>query len=775
MTLLQALKFTSLSLISAALVACGGGGGGGSGSSQVPAPVISSQPASTSVYDTQDASFSVSATDTNTISYQWKKNGVDVVGETNGTYLLKSAALTDNGASITVAVSGKGGVTLSSAATLTVISRAPKIAIDPTPQSVIAGKNATFTATTTGLAPFTYQWLKNGQTITGATSSSFTTPVTLGDNAKQYSVRVSNSFGSVTSAGAVLTVQPSTITNLVISEVSTCYYYNYACWFEIYNPTSNSINLSSYSIRSRSVDVTNGQVTASQTFSLPNISIPSDGYTIISGNPENLKQRGIQNIRLRTINNVPKWVESGFIEILNNGATVDFVAFGNTTQTPTTSGKWTGANVAALPYSQDDYGRSIVRPYPLTASTNTYSSADWVFVDWVTPAGRNDVPAGTLDADNDGIPDSAEVAGGTFAGIDLYAMGARTGKRDIFIELDRMESTAAGINPKIDSLQMIVSAFAKKGINVVFDAGNSFSDTFSIANFNLGQGSNIVPYEKCVNFDATVCIQNVSDKRSIYDWKEENMDLRRRSIFHYVLMSNSEAVDGSVGDASGTGEINGNDIIIALGNYIAVPTTTAQFNQLINTHALAIMHELGHNLGLRHGGNENLNYKPNHYSIMNYIYVNGLDPDPSSMTAYQRWRKAKGDGTPTSGCSLVASPCGDKSQFIIDYSNGTSAPLDENALMESANIGRGSNANAYADWDQNGILTTTAISKDLNGDGYKTILTDYDEWSNIVLPFSRKYYGNSLPNPLKTPSVPLEPIGNDKQEVISDKFNFKVQ
>jgi len=240
-------------------------------------------------------------------------------------------------------------------------------------------------------------------------------------------------------------------------------------------------------------------------------------------------------------------------------------------------------------------------------------------------------------------------------------------------------------------------------------------------------------------------------------------------------MSNSEAVDGSVGDASGTGEINGNDIIIALGNYIPTPTTTAQFNQLINFHALSIMHELGHNLGLRHGGNENLNYKPNHYSIMNYIYVNGLDPDPSSMTAYQRWRKAKGDGTPTSSCSLVASPCGDKSQFIINYSNGTSASLDENALMESANIGRGSNANAYADWDQNGILTTTAISKDLNGDGYKTILTDYDEWSNIVLPFSRKYYGNSLPNPLKTPSVPLEPIGNDKQEVISDKFNFKVQ
>jgi predicted Zn-dependent protease len=41
--------------------------------------------------------------------------------------------------------------------------------------------------------------------------------------------------------------------------------------------------------------------------------------------------------------------------------------------------------------------------------------------------------------------------------------------------------------------------------------------------------------------------------------------------------------------------------------------------QLINAQASYLMYELGHNFGLNHGGNETQNWKPNHYSIMNYM------------------------------------------------------------------------------------------------------------------------------------------------------------
>lgn len=762
MTFQQLLKIASLALLSAILVACGGGGGG---SPQIPAPVISAQPASISVYDTQDASFSVTATDANSITYQWKKNGVDLVGETKSTYVLKSANLADNGALITVAVSGAGGTIVSAAATITVISRAPKISTNPTPQSVVAGQSATFTVSVTGLAPFSYQWLKNGQVISGASSSSFSTPITFSDNSQQFSVVVTNSIGSITSSPATVSVQSSNLNNLLISEVSSCYYYNDACWFEIYNPTSTSINIGSYKIRSRSVDVTNGQVTASQLFDLPNLSISPDSYLIISGNAENLKQRGTQNIRVRSINNVPKWIDSGFIELLSNGSTVDFVVFGSSTQTPTTVNKWSGANIAALPYSANDYGKSIVRPYPKTANVNTFSSADWVQVDWATPAGRNDVPQGARDDDLDGIPDTAEIAGGTFAGLDLYAMGARTGKKDLFVEVDSMESTDLGIVTNIESLQMVVAAFGKKNINVMFDAGNAFSSTFSVAKFNLGQGSNIVPFEKCIKLDQTTCSSNISDRRSIYDWKEEFMDLRRRSIFHYLLKANTQRVDGSAGGPSGIAEIKGNDLVITYGNVFSSNPTATQLNQIINFKAKTIMHELGHNLGLRHGGFEDLNHKPNYYSIMNYLYGNGLDPDPSSSTVYLRWRNSQGDKTPSS-CSLVASPCGDKSQYTIDFSNGTSAELDENALLESANIGRGSNFGAFADWDLSGTLTIAAIAKDLNGDGIKTKLKDHDDWSNLIFPFARFSDGNSDNLDETKNKKRINPMLNDRQEYI---------
>lgn len=762
MNLIGKIKNLATLLLSVTMVACGGGGGGGT---PTPAPVITSQPASVTVYDTQDATFSVAATDSGPITFQWKKNGVDVVGETASTYVLRSATLADNAVPITVSVSGKGGTTISAAATLTVVSRAPKIVTDPTAQTVIAGQNATFSVSATGLGPISYQWLKNSQPISGATASSYSTPVTLGDNSKQFSVVVTNSIASVTSSPAVVSVQSSNLNNLVISEVSSCYYYNDACWFEIYNPTSTTINISSYKIRSRSVDVTNGQVTASQIFDLPSISINPDSYLIISGNAENLKQRGTQNIRVRSENNVPKWIDSGFIELLNGGTTVDFVIFGSSTQTPTTANKWTGANVAALPYSANDYGKSIVRPYPKTANTNTYSSADWVQVDWATPGGRNDVPPGAKDDDLDGIPDTAEVAGGTFAGLDLYAMGARTGKKDLFVELDSMESSDLGILTKIESLQIVVAAFAKKNINVMFDAGNAFSSTFSVSNFNLGQGSNVVPFEKCIKLDQTTCSANISDRRSLYDWKEEFMDLRRRSIFHYLLMANSQLVDGSSGGPSGIAEIKGNDLIVTYGNTFNANPTTSQLNQIINFKAKTIMHELGHNLGLRHGGFEDLNYKPNYYSIMNYLYGAGLDPDPSSSTVYLRWRNSQGDKTPST-CSLVASPCGDKSQYIIDFSNGTSTDLDENSLLESANIGRGSNSGAFADWDLSGSLTSATIAKDLNGDGLKTILKDYDDWSNLIFPFVRYSDGNSDISSVAKKNYRISPLLNDKQEYI---------
>src|SRR4029077_14823431 len=77
----------------------------------------------------------------------------------------------------------------------------------PVSQTVTAGQVATFSVATTRSAPLTYQWMKNGVSISGADSSHYYTPVTtITDNGAQFSVSVSNASGTVTSSAALLNV-----------------------------------------------------------------------------------------------------------------------------------------------------------------------------------------------------------------------------------------------------------------------------------------------------------------------------------------------------------------------------------------------------------------------------------------------------------------------------------------------------------------------------------------------------------------------------------------
>ena len=84
---------------------------------------------------------------------------------------------------------------------------APSISTQPASQTVTAGQAATFSVVASGTAPLSYQWNKNGSALSGATSSSYTTPLTTSsDNGAQFTVVVSNSAGSATSNAATLTV-----------------------------------------------------------------------------------------------------------------------------------------------------------------------------------------------------------------------------------------------------------------------------------------------------------------------------------------------------------------------------------------------------------------------------------------------------------------------------------------------------------------------------------------------------------------------------------------
>ncbi len=96
----------------------------------------------------------------------------------------------------------------------------------PASVTVPLGQTATFSVSAAGTGTLTYQWFKNGVAISGATSSTYTTPPTVaGDSGSVFTVSVSNSVGSVTSGPATLTVQlpPPLAKSLVPSSATPPY------------------------------------------------------------------------------------------------------------------------------------------------------------------------------------------------------------------------------------------------------------------------------------------------------------------------------------------------------------------------------------------------------------------------------------------------------------------------------------------------------------------------------------------------------------------------
>ena len=191
------------------LTACGSGGSPQAAPPGATAPAISSQPSSQTVNSGQTATFSVVASGTAPLSYQWKKSGTTISGATSASYTTPATTSSDNSSQFEVSVSNSAGSVISSAAMLNVNS-APSITTQPASQTVSVGQPVTFAVVASGTAPLSYQWQRGGANIAGANSASYTTAaVALSDNSSQFQVVVSNMAGSITSTAATLNVTSS--------------------------------------------------------------------------------------------------------------------------------------------------------------------------------------------------------------------------------------------------------------------------------------------------------------------------------------------------------------------------------------------------------------------------------------------------------------------------------------------------------------------------------------------------------------------------------------
>ncbi|MCI4432819.1 MAG: hypothetical protein JHC41_04360 [Nitrosopumilus sp.] len=91
-----------------------------------------------------------------------------------------------------------------------------------------------------------------------------------------------------------------------------------------------------------------------------------------------------------------------------------------------------------------------------------------------------------------------------------------------------------------------------------------------------------------------------------------SMRSQKGQVFHYTIFAHQQAGISNL-NSSGIAEMPGNDAVITLGAFDG-KVGSKEYQKA------ALLHEIGHNLGLDHGGNSAINCKPNYLSVMNYAF-----------------------------------------------------------------------------------------------------------------------------------------------------------
>ncbi|MFP2924056.1 hypothetical protein ACLESO_02325 [Pyxidicoccus sp. 3LG] len=296
------------------------------------------------------------------------------------------------------------------------------------------------------------------------------------------------------------------------------------------------------------------------------------------------------------------------------------------------------------------------------------------------------------DTDGDSISDFAELYGS--GGVDLRSYGADPRKRDVFVELDYYPN----LKPIQAALDRVTTAFASAPV--------------SNPNGSTGVALHLVVDQQIAAADADM---NLSPAFADFDViKNKYFPARRAPFFHYGLIANQ--YDGGFSSGLSRG-IPGHDFMVTLGNW-STPGGTEQ------QQAGTIMHELGHNIGLQHGGNEGMNYKANYLSVMSYMYqLNGLRVDGTNgVVDYSRLRVA-----------AVNEPFLNELTAFAPFAPTTEADLARYGVRINGSLRTGT-ASANLDFNGNGVIQAGVVAQDLNNDGdtLDFIHSSQNDWTELV-------------------------------------------
>ena len=250
---------------------------------------------------------------------------------------------------------------------------------------------------------------------------------------------------------------------------------------------------------------------------------------------------------------------------------------------------------------------------------------------------RADPTTGTplVDTDCDGLADSWE-------GPDVYngvaLAGANPLKKDIYVEVDYMQFH----RPRSGVMQEVQDRFELAPVT-----NPPPSDGGIVLHVDIGEQ---IPHDDLISFPADYDILKNTWFGTLAQRFNPSIIDAKRDVYHYNIFAHSQQGNPS---SSGISERPGTDLLVTLGHPgWGVDPVTGHTVGSVDQQKGTFMHELGHNLNLRHGGNVDENCKPNYLSVMSYSF---------QFSNYD----------------------GDRP---LDYSRKTQVKLDENALVEANGV-----------------------------------------------------------------------------------------
>ncbi len=377
--------------------------------------------------------------------------------------------------------------------------------------------------------------------------------------------------------------------------------------------------------------------------------------------------------------------------------------------------------------------------------------------------------SGDGDSDGDGLPDSWEVCGVDQDGdgrvdVDLPAMGANPYRKDIFLEVDWM-MPSDGSHSHEPWLPALVIAWNEMNVAPVASPTPAGGSNTGIA-LHIDTGQLYRGYTLDTNGDGIVDISMNMDVDG--DGANESLDLNgdgipdigalgaldrgtpgggnqvaedpdlnpvcddlnairstnfntvRRGIFYYVLFGHRYGA----GSSSGWGGCPG-AAIVTLGDpgWDTVTTPLGPSGQpvkgTIAQHVGTLLHELGHQLGLSHGGGDGVNNKPNYLSIMSYSFqVDGIpfDLDGDGIADRLTGIDYDQDGQP------------DRARFM--YSCDQFATLNESSLVEATGVlGAIGLGGSWCFLSRGAVpITKYGPTRDFDGDGVSEL-----DWQQVPI------------------------------------------